>query len=185
MSQLPEGKRKEIWQMLFALDCFQNVEEVCRYILKEKIVNGNPMYHSLLTSAYTIYGRPFKKSYGIGRLDESFVPKNLLETHREIIAHRDRMFAHTDVNGTLEGTADSLNQVELHVLNGRYQWIIRAIQAEPDFIETMMDASIKLAKKSDNRVQELNQVIGKFAPKKNGAYKLVLDKQQKAFVATE
>ena len=185
MSQLPESKRKEIWQMLYALDCFQNVEEVCRYILEKGIVNGNPMYHSLLTSAYVIYGRPFKKSYGVGKLDDSFVPKSILENHKEIIAHRDRMFAHTDVNGTLEGTAENLNQVELVAQDGFYQWRVRAIQADPEFIQSMLDAAQKLSKKADSTIQEINKAIGKYAPKQNGVYKLVLDKAKKAFERIE
>lgn len=185
MSNLPENRRKDIWQMLYALDCFQNVEKVCEHILERNIVNGNPMYHSLLTAAYVIYGRPFKKNYGIGKLDESFVPKSLIDKHKEIIKHRDKIFSHTDVNGKWEEEDLSLNQVELVVENGRCQWRIRAIQAEPEFVRSMMDLSKDLARKADARIQDLNQRIGKYVPKRNGVYKLNLDKELKAFELTE
>jgi len=171
---IPLDERKQIWQWLHALDCFQHVDRVCEFILEQNITNGHPLYHSLLTAVFVLYGRPFKKSHGVGRLPDGIVPKELLDIHNDLLIHRDKIFAHTDVNGVLEDEGLNLNQVDLTVDDGFYQWRVRTVQPERERVAEFRSLSQKLARKVDYHIQKFNKKWGRSAPYSNGTYRLNL-----------
>lgn len=175
MNEMPLEERVNLWQMLHALDCFQHVDRVCSLIQEKAITNGHPLYHSLLTSLYVLYGRPFKKSHGVGRLPDDIVPKELRHIHDDLILHRDKIFAHTDVNGTWEEEDMNLNQVELTVQNGICSWRIRTVQPMPEKVKEFQSLCATLVKKVEYHINKINGEIGKYVPHANGIYRLVLD----------
>ncbi len=176
MNELSLEERVNLWQMLHALDCFQHVDRVCSFIQENAITNGHPLYHSLLTSLYVLYGRPFKKSHGVGRLPDDIVPKELRHIHDDLILHRDKIFAHTDVNGIWEEEDMNLNQVELTVENGFCSWRIRTVQPMPERVKEFQTLCAELVKKVEYHINKLNRKIGRCVPHTNGIYRLVLDK---------
>ena len=53
----------------------------------------------LMTAVYVLYGKPFKKSYGVGCLGEELIPVEYQELHRDLLKHRDKILAHSDASG--------------------------------------------------------------------------------------
>lgn len=175
MNEMPVEERMNLWRMLHALDCFQHVDRICSLIQENGITNGHPLYHSLLTSMYVLYGRPFKKSHGVGRLPDDIVPKELHDIHNDLMLHRDKIFAHTDVNGTWEEEDMNLNQVELTIQNGFCSWRIRTVQPMPERVREFQSLCAELVKKVEYHINKINGKIGKYVPHANGIYRLVLD----------
>lgn len=175
MNEMLLEQRVNLWQMLHALDCFQHVGRVCSFIQDNAITNGHPLYHSLLTSLYVLYGRPFKKSHGVGRLPDDIVPKELRHIHDDLILHRDKIFAHTDVNGTWEEEDMSLNQVELTVQNGLCSWRIRTVQPMPERVKEFQSLCTELVRKIEYHINKINGKVERHIPHTNGIYRLVLD----------
>jgi len=173
--QMPLEERVNLWQMLHAFDCFQHVGRVCSFIQENAIANGHPLYHSLLTSLYVLYGRTFKKSYGVGCLPDDIVPKELRHIHDDLILHRDKIFAHTDVNGTWEDEDMNLNQVELTVQNGFCSWRIRTAQPMPERVKEFQSLCAELVRKIEYHNNKINGKVNNYAPHVNGIYQLVLD----------
>ena len=172
--------RKQLWQLLHALDCFQQVDRICVHIQEHAITNGHPLYHSLLTSLFVLYGRPFKKAHGIGPMPDDIVPTELRAVHEDLVTHRDKIFAHTDVDGRWEVEGLSLNQVELTIQNGYYNWRVRTIHPMPERITEIRSLCAVLIPKVNYHINKMNQRFAKFAPRTNGTYRLVLDPNAKA-----
>jgi hypothetical protein len=75
---------KTLWKMIYAYHCFRNVENACSFILDQKMDENHPVYYSLITSIYVLYGKPFKHSNVVGKLADDIVsPKQrAVEQHR-------------------------------------------------------------------------------------------------------
>lgn len=70
-----------------------------------------------VTTMYTSYARPFGPNHGLVRLNyENEIPGHLLETHKLLLGYRDKAIAHKDK--TSHAISDSVNHVDIHVLNG-------------------------------------------------------------------
>jgi hypothetical protein len=93
---------------------------ICDYILSEKIPFNARIYYPLITAISVLYARPFKRSKGIRRLTEQFVPRKFLKLHKQLILVRDQTTAHVDAQGTIyQGLA--ANSVRLFVRNSGRQ----------------------------------------------------------------
>lgn len=79
-----------------ASSAFSTVADICEQILDKPIFASNPLYHPLMIAIYTTYGRPFTKCWGFGKLPEDVIPDEFRDLHRDLITHRDKMYAHAD-----------------------------------------------------------------------------------------
>ena len=94
----PEPHENRLWKAGYAWSSFQYVADVCDYILSEKIPFNARIYYPLVTAISVLYARPFKRSKGIGRLTEQFVPRKFLNLHKQLILVRDQTTTHVDAS---------------------------------------------------------------------------------------
>ena len=84
-------------QALFVLgqNSFEDAINAIDHIIDNELELYCPIYYPLIVSFCVLYGRPFTKNYGIGNLRDLFrIPKNLSETHDEILNFRNQYYAH-------------------------------------------------------------------------------------------
>jgi len=104
MKSIPFAERAEFWKLQSASVTFEMVRDVCDYLLQHQLPESDPIHDPLVTAIYTLYGRPFKQRPPL-RLSEDIVPERHRTTHFGLITLRDKMFAHTDIDGpkTIDG----------------------------------------------------------------------------------
>lgn len=108
MKSVPFAERAEFWKLQSASVAFEMVRDVCDHLLQHRLPTSHPIHDPLVTAIYTLYGRPFKQHPPL-RLSQDVVPEQHRGIHMGLITLRDKMFAHTDIDGprTIDG----------HVLN--------------------------------------------------------------------
>jgi hypothetical protein len=110
---------KLLWKMFYAEQCFKHAQAAAEHIFKEKLEENNPLFYSLFTAIYIIYGKPFRPSRGVGKLGEEIIPAEHLELHRLLLQHRDQIYAHADATGLELSDFGQANQVGIwRFLNG-------------------------------------------------------------------
>lgn len=104
MKSVPYAERAEFWKFQSASVAFGMVRDVCDYLLQQQLPKSHPIHDPLVTAIYTLYGRPFKQRPPL-RISEDIVPEQHQGTHYGLITLRDKMFAHTDIDGpkTIDG----------------------------------------------------------------------------------
>ncbi len=110
MKSIPFAERAEFWKLQSASVTFEMVRNVCNYILQHQLPELHPIHDPLVTAIYTLYGRPFKQRAPL-RLSEDIVPEQHRTTHFGLITLRDKMFAHTDIDGPKTVDGYTLNEL--------------------------------------------------------------------------
>ncbi len=122
---------KTLWKFFYAHECFKQVENACSFILEHKIDADHPVYYSLITAIYIIYGKPFKKSNVVGKLPDDIVPTQYQALHKVLLDHRDQLYAHTDAKSFDLPDHGAANQVRFLVLPGEMRLFGTQFRARP------------------------------------------------------
>jgi hypothetical protein len=109
--------RIEFWEFQNASITFSEAKQLCDLILKQNIVSGHPLHVSMMTALHILYGRPFKQRTEV-KIPEDIVQTNFKDTHDALINMRDKIYAHTDVDGPQTANNDSLNKVGVYIQDG-------------------------------------------------------------------
>jgi hypothetical protein len=123
----PHRYENRLWKAAQAWALFENVKEICDYILSEHIQPDAPIYYSLVTAICVLYARPFKRSRGIESLSVQFVPKKFRDLHEELIRVRDQTAAHADANAARFHGLPA-NHVRLIVRDGQIQFAAHRVK---------------------------------------------------------
>lgn len=118
----PTKDTQLFWLMLYSMDAFSNVLWACDYLLKHTPHVAGPTHRTFLTAIITNYGRPFRRNNGVGRLDESIVPSEFRDLHRQLVSERDKVHAHTDADG-IPTPIGNANQIRLLRLQNAFKWV--------------------------------------------------------------
>jgi len=123
----PHRYENRLWKAASAWSSFQDVRDVCDYILNERIQPDATIYYSLVTAICVFYARPFKRSRGIESLTVQFVPKKFRDLHRFLILTRDQTAAHVDARSLLFQGLPA-NNVRLIVRDGQVQLEVHRVK---------------------------------------------------------
>ena len=104
---------KLFWKMFYAFHCFGRAQAAAQHILDEELEEESPLFYPLVTSAYVLYGKPFKRARGVGQLSEELIPREHLDLHRKLLEHRDQIYAHTDADAFPLSDFGEANQVRV------------------------------------------------------------------------
>src|SRR5437667_2114127 len=104
---------KLLWKMFYAYQCFRRAEAAAQHILDEHLEKESPLFYPLVTSVYVLYGKPFKRARGVGQLDEELISPEHLDLHRQLLEHRDQIYAHTDADAFPLADYGGVNQVRV------------------------------------------------------------------------
>lgn len=119
MMNAPYKDRIEFWKLQHASSTFDQVTQLCEWILKEGIDGGHPLHVPLMAALHTLYGRPFRQRKDF-RIAEDLVPANYRDDHVMLLTMRDKIHAHTDADGPKTTDDDCLNKCHGHFQRWRY-----------------------------------------------------------------
>jgi len=183
MTEAELNDARTLWKMFYAWESFQRVQKLCEYVLQEKMDENHPAYYSLITSIYIIYGRPFHKSRGVGKLANDIVPKEHTKLHKAMLFHRDSIYAHTDAEGPDMGDDGCANQVRIVVENGIYQMALTQFKALPIVLKDILILCKALQEKTDYHIAKIRSRTLKLIPPVNGEYFLNVSSVKQPFVS--
>jgi hypothetical protein len=115
MKRLPLARRLEFWGYQHAALTFDDAAKIAVYLLDHREF---PLKYPLVVSLYVLYGRPFKQRKNV-RIPEGLVPSEYMEEHRFLVALRDKLFAHVDVEGLPEDGIEHLAKMVLRIEGGK------------------------------------------------------------------
>ena len=78
--------------------CFEMVHDISSFFLATGLHRREKIHDPLLVSLHVLYARPFKQRKPL-RLEETIVPSEFHAIHEKLITLRDKMHAHTDLDG--------------------------------------------------------------------------------------
>ena len=79
--------------------CFQSCIEYLDLYKNENVDWKSSKYRALLSAAIIEYGKPFKRSRGIEKIDDTIAPIEYRNLHDKLIKSRDKFVAHLDNSG--------------------------------------------------------------------------------------
>jgi hypothetical protein len=173
---------KTLWKLFYAHECFRQVESSCSHILAENMDENHPVYYSLITSAYVLYGKPFKRSTGVGKLADDIVPGKYATLHKLLLDHRDQIYAHTDAKSFDLPDVGSANQVRFLVTPGEIRLFGTQFRARPPFLPELVTLCRELQEKTNYYIGKLEKRYFKQIPKETGEYSVNISDEKGPFV---
>jgi hypothetical protein len=166
MTDAEFAEAKKFWLMFQANETFKAVYRGCLESVSSGLSQDSPLYFPLVAGLICLYGRPFKKSEGVGKLPIEMVPKEYLDLHNDLITIRDKLYAHSDADKTV--TLGSLHFGELRAYRYKYPkpeggYFIDRLHIAPGFFTNVV---AKLAQVMVQKTQYHVDSLGKkFAPR--------------------
>jgi hypothetical protein len=183
MITAPYKDRIEFWKFQHASTTFAEAKQLCELILKEKIDSGHPLHVPLMTALHILYGRPFKQRTEV-RIPEDIVPQNNKNTHEALINMRDKIHAHTDVDGPKTTDDDCLNKVAVFVRNRSARFALTMVFPRAVQIEEIRDLSDALSQKTWYHAEKIWKRYFSGKAVKDGNYEVNISKSDDAFLKT-
>jgi hypothetical protein len=171
---------QSLWKFFYAQECFRKAKITAAHILESGLDSHHEIYYPLLVAVYVLYGKPFKFSRPVGKISEEIVPENFRELHKQLIQHRDQLYAHTDANGFEIADRGSVNQVRFLVTpEGKVHLFAPLFHARPPLLPGVRDLCDVLQEKCRYHVNKLQLRHQKQIPPPPGEYIItVLDKER-------
>ncbi|MBW2569870.1 MAG: hypothetical protein JRE47_11040 [Deltaproteobacteria bacterium] len=160
--EYPLEDRRQFALFAHATQCFRYCVEACDYVKEHNLKMSDFLYKPLSEWAITEYGKPFKKSRGLGKIPEKMIPQRHIELHEFILRVRDKMVAHVDTIG-LENPEHGFHKVRLERTMRNFNYIVEAPRVRPQKIEQLRILAKKLEEKSHyhatKHVKKLSKIV--------------------------
>ena len=167
------NERQRFWLRHYACRAFQHAIESCHFLLRYGIHPESPLYYPLMTAAYVTYSRPFMSNFGVGRLDDSFIPAERLADHKHIMSLRSTFYAHSDAIEPPSSNQPS-NAIIVFAKDGELQFALHEMKTLPPGLPLVIDMSRLLLAKAHDEAEEIAAKIGLKANIPDGVYHLNL-----------
>ena len=175
---------KLLWKMFYAEQCFKHAQAAAEHILREKLEKEHPLLYPLVTSIYVLYGRPFRSSHGVGRIEEDIIPAEHLDLHRMLLKHRDQIYAHADATGFALPDCGQANHVRVLHLPTEMRLFGTQFHARYPRMPSVIDLCRTLHEKTGYHVTKLFKRYKGRVPKRIGEYAVnVYDQTGDCFTA--
>jgi len=142
--------------MFYAHQAFGLARQACSYLLAHFLEVPETVYDSLVTAIHIHYCRPFTGGYGVGKLDEQIVPKELLEIHQRILELRHSFFAHSDAD-RFKGPLGKAHQVRIHREEGDTTIHIARLQELPEYYQSVLELLEALDQRTQYHIARLTK----------------------------
>ena len=179
MIKAPYKDRIEFWKFQNVSITFSEAAQLCDLIIKQGIVSGHPLHASLMTALHILYGRPFKQRAEV-RIPEDIVPVNYKDTHDALLSMRDKIYAHTDVDGPKTAEDDVINKVAVSIQSGTVRFAITMLF--PRDTQRIYDLAKVLSEKTSYHAEKIWTRYFKGAFVKDGAYEVNISKGDDSFL---
>ena len=125
-------------------------------ILNGSIHEGTLEYFATVNSIYVVYGRPFHRCNGIGLLDESDVPPELIPEHKHMMTFRDKVFGHKDTDGIRIDDHYTANEVRAVVgTDGQMRVFCTEFYTRPPKMSNIRTHAHELCGHFEKRIKEI------------------------------
>jgi hypothetical protein len=181
MMNAPYKDRIEFWKLQHASITFNEVKQLCEFILKEGIDSGHPLHVPLMAALHTLYGRPFKQRKEL-RIAEDLVPKNYRDDHDVLINMRDKIHAHTDADGPKTTEDDCLNKVIVAVRDGSARFALTMVGPRAIQIEKIRNLAGTLSQTTWSQAENIFKKYFKGEFVKDGDYEVNISKGEDVFL---
>jgi hypothetical protein len=166
---------KLLWKMFYAGQSFEHARAAAKHILDENISEDDAIFYPLMTGVYVLYGKPFRKSHGVGCLGEELIPTEYQELHRDLVKHRDKILAHSDANGFEWFDVGQVNQVRLVRRPTDKSLVCSQLQANPALLPHIISLCLELQEQVETKKRELFKRYEKHVPAEVGEYILNIE----------
>lgn len=125
--------RQDLWLWTYANHCFTQVVAACNFFLSPPATPVPKAIHRLvIAGAIATYGKPFTHWKGVGRLDESIVPRVHMSIHQELMDLRHMLIAHVDAERFQadDPTFGNINQVRLSMTKEHHEIMVTDVAVE-------------------------------------------------------
>lgn len=176
----PYKDRIEFWKLQHASSTFDQVTQLCEWILKEGIDGGHPLHVPLMAALHTLYGRPFRqrKDFGIA---EDLVPANYRDDHVMLLTMRDKIHAHTDADGPKTTDDDCLNKVMVTFRDGGIKFSLMMVAPRANQIERIRNLAETLSQTTGAQAEKIFMKY-KGAVVEDGIYEVNISKGEDVFL---
>ena len=166
---------KLLWKMFYAGQSFEHARAAAEYVLKKNIYEDNAIFYPLITAVYVLYGKPFRKSRGVGCLGEELIPLEYQELHRDLLKHRDKILAHSDASEFEWFGVGQANQVRLVRGPTDKRLVCCKLQANPTLLPHIISLCLELQEQVEIKKRELFKRYEKYVPAEVGEYVLNIE----------
>jgi hypothetical protein len=159
MSSPTLQERKEFWLRCFADECFQNAKATCDFLLKHGNTVDGTIAKVLASGFVVTYGKPFTTCHGVGKLDETIIPKQFKTTHAKLMELRHKMVAHIDALNFQSDDKNfgNINQVRLTVTKKKYWFHGYVIYPETLDLKTVNPLITRLIESNDYHLEKFKR----------------------------
>jgi hypothetical protein len=119
-------------------------------LLRYGIHPDSPLYYPLMTAAYVLYSRPFMKSFGVGRLEDAFIPPERRADHKHLMKLRCTFYAHSDASQEPSFDQPS-NAIIVLSKDGQVQCGLHEMKTLPPGLPLLHDMAQLLFQKAKNQ----------------------------------
>lgn len=182
---IPISVRRELWAWRYAQRSFEHCRHCCDYVLREKMDDSHPLYYSMTLAAHVNYARPFKLSHGLKKLPKLILPVEKKSMHDQIIAARDKLYAHVDANESV--TWDESPAVDVRVCFEAGGISIKCLEVttKPAGFEMIADLSRKLEGKCLYHIGKIVKRYRKSFPAGRGEYTVCVGDNDPEYIKVE
>jgi hypothetical protein len=172
MGDFPLAQRRLLMQWFLAADCFAAALKQLDHILAQPADIGPHLYMNSMAAFFVVYARPFGNNRGVGRLRTEIVPDAYTACHDEILLYRDKVFAHSDLDGRIEEVNEYLGHAELVTWDGRYRWDMRLLLPRQPRLTEYRSLVLAVQRASESRFTQINAEYGSSLALPKGRYRL-------------
>ena len=127
MHQAPQAERIELHKWQSAYSSLNEARGILHHIRDEAVGDEHPLHHALWAAFHVFYAKPFKQR-PIIRISQDVVPQNLRNAHDAIITLRDKLFAHSDLNGPNLDEGDLVSSLFVSFHPNQIQQVVFAVR---------------------------------------------------------
>ena len=110
----------QIKRLIYASDSFQKIEALIEHMEAADTKMNETLYSAMISSVATTYAVNFNQADGVGPLPkmyEKFDNSSIKEAHNQLLAARNQLYAHRDINNTKE-TNEKAYKIEVWLQDG-------------------------------------------------------------------
>lgn len=159
--------RREAWLIAYAETSCQIVERLCALLTEERVAEGSLEYFAMLNTIYVVYGRPFHRCAGVGRLEKSDIPVDRHATHDHMMTFRDKVYGHKDTKSIQIDADYTANEVRAAVAkDGKMRIFCTELYTRPPKLADIHTHASLLQEHFGRRIKDLMASLlpgGRFA----------------------
>ena len=138
MTNTEFDEAKKFWLMFQANETFKAVHQGCLELVRSGLSEASPLYFPVVAGLICLYGKPFKRSKGVGKLQIEMVPEEHVSVHNQLIVIRDKLYAHSDATITVMVGNQHFGEVRSFRWPDEAGYYLQHLHIAPEFFSRFM-----------------------------------------------